>query len=165
VKRDSELYYLDGPNDVDWIFKNDILQSREDTIYVNYIESDGLHHWQSPQRLDELSSKPRFAPPAVELAFALQDIGCANLRALEVIAQIWRSFPLSDETERLQVREKNVEVLRALDAATLLSEQPQTVYQYVADCWLFPMYDLEMKEIEVSQSELDEIRKRWSPEG
>ena len=30
-------HYLDGPNDVDWIFRNEILAEREDSIYVDYV--------------------------------------------------------------------------------------------------------------------------------
>ena len=37
---DSEckMLYLDGPNDVDWIFQNDILREREESIYVDYVD-------------------------------------------------------------------------------------------------------------------------------
>ncbi|MDQ3763777.1 MAG: hypothetical protein M3460_19825 [Actinomycetota bacterium] len=31
-------YYLDGPMDVDWIFGNEVLASREERLYVDYVE-------------------------------------------------------------------------------------------------------------------------------
>ena len=40
--------YLDGPNDVDWIFRNEIIEERESSLYVDYVEgNDGLY-WSDP---------------------------------------------------------------------------------------------------------------------
>ncbi|MBT8159611.1 MULTISPECIES: AbiV family abortive infection protein [Arthrobacter] len=33
-------HYLDGPNDVDWIWRNDLLRTRENALYVDYEETD-----------------------------------------------------------------------------------------------------------------------------
>jgi hypothetical protein len=54
VDRERKEFYLDGPNDVDWIFYNDILRTREETIYVDFVENDGQHVWHDPTVLDEL---------------------------------------------------------------------------------------------------------------
>ena len=41
--------YLDGPNSFDWIFRNEIESSREDLLYVDYVETeDGSYYWNSP---------------------------------------------------------------------------------------------------------------------
>jgi AbiV family abortive infection protein len=37
MDRDRQALYLDGPNDVDWVFRNDILRKREESIYVDYV--------------------------------------------------------------------------------------------------------------------------------
>jgi AbiV family abortive infection protein len=39
-------FYLDGPNDVDWIFPNSILFARESALYVDYVKTDEGHVWQ-----------------------------------------------------------------------------------------------------------------------
>ena len=44
-----QAYYLDGPNDVDWIFRNQLLSSREDGLYVDYVRyEDGGHGARPP---------------------------------------------------------------------------------------------------------------------
>jgi len=35
-------YYLDGPNDVDWLFRNEIMAEREERLYVDYVETDEI---------------------------------------------------------------------------------------------------------------------------
>lgn len=37
--------YLDGPNDVDWIFRNEIEAGREDAMYVDYVVTDEGTAW------------------------------------------------------------------------------------------------------------------------
>ncbi len=41
-------YYLDGPQGIEWIFRNSISQEREEMMYVDYIEDDEGHRWQKP---------------------------------------------------------------------------------------------------------------------
>lgn len=41
--------YLDGPNDVDWIFRNEIEARREEQLYVDFVETDDGDVWQSPR--------------------------------------------------------------------------------------------------------------------
>src|SRR5687768_12506311 len=38
IERECQAYYLDGPNGVDWIFRNDIKREREEALYVDYVE-------------------------------------------------------------------------------------------------------------------------------
>ena len=45
ITEECKQYYLDGPIGVEWIFRNDILQHREESIYVDYVEIDNKHRW------------------------------------------------------------------------------------------------------------------------
>src|SRR5438309_985887 len=45
IDQERKEYYLDGPNDVDWIFSNRLVREREESFYVDYTENDGLHLW------------------------------------------------------------------------------------------------------------------------
>ena len=64
-------FYLDGPNDVDWIFRNDVISRREEVLYVDYVATDDGRSWIDPQRYEALgaltarggSLKRRLAPP------------------------------------------------------------------------------------------------------
>ena len=58
VAGERQPYYLDGPNSVDWIFRNSITAEREMTIYVDYVrdltaESSG-YGWRAGGRLGTL---------------------------------------------------------------------------------------------------------------
>jgi AbiV family abortive infection protein len=49
VEQLRQQYYLDGPMDVDWIFGNEVLTSREERLYVDYVEDEnGDRHWTGP---------------------------------------------------------------------------------------------------------------------
>jgi hypothetical protein len=72
-------YYLDGPNDVDWLFRNEIMAEREERLYVDYVETDDGDMWISPRRYDGIG--PRYASGAVELVGALSRAGMSNARA------------------------------------------------------------------------------------
>ena len=41
-------HHLDGPNDWDWVFKNDLIMNREGSLYVDLVESDGELQWWAP---------------------------------------------------------------------------------------------------------------------
>src|SRR5262245_58429615 len=45
INSDRGSLYLDGPNDVDWIFPNEIKHQREKQFYVDYVAMDDEHSW------------------------------------------------------------------------------------------------------------------------
>ena len=72
-------YYLDGPNDVDWIFRNEVIQGREGTLYVDYVANEDQHSWADPAQFEELFlSSPE--PWSVQTARYLHDVGCFYTR-------------------------------------------------------------------------------------
>lgn len=57
-------FYLDGPMDVDWIFNNEVLASREERLYVDYVEfEDGDRRWIGPKQRTALFDEPFMYPP------------------------------------------------------------------------------------------------------
>jgi AbiV family abortive infection protein len=48
VRQETPSLYLDGPNDVDWIFRNDLIQQRETALYVDYVALDDDRRWYGP---------------------------------------------------------------------------------------------------------------------
>jgi AbiV family abortive infection protein len=53
VDDSRQQYYLDGPTGADWIFRNRIIEQRERTIYVDYVDTDEGHCWTPPYAGDE----------------------------------------------------------------------------------------------------------------
>ena len=78
VETESLPYYLDGPNNADWIFRNEILASRERQLYVDYVEEitegSGDCFWLPPIWL-EMGILSYVTPVCVKLIHALSEVG------------------------------------------------------------------------------------------
>jgi len=166
VENERQELYLDGPLGVDWIFRNAILQKREQTIYVDYVESDGERFWLTPFRYDEAAREwPDIgAGAAVLLALALGRTGMTEAQALKVVSDIWRPIQMTDDFSWQQLRKLNVRTLEELNQTGLLKENQQDAYRVVVNEWLFPLSSLDLSVVKVKRSELDEIRESWTPD-
>lgn len=162
VEDERKDYYLDGPNDVDWIFRNRILRHREQAIYVDYVETDGDHMWFCPQDLDEIvpGSSDINKPDVIDLVCQLDASGFSQPAALELIGGKWRSVEMTDGFPRSEVTKLNCETLEELRAAGLLQQQRPEVYARIIDRLLFPLYSLDLSRRQVDQSQLRESQKR-----
>lgn len=162
IEKECHEYYLDGPNDFDWIFRNEILQTREENIYVDYIESDGEHLWLTPKRYYYPSMHPStyyLKPEVFEVASALWHAGCTKPDALASIADNWRSLQFSDDFSWKQLSELNIKTLEKLDELKLLQNQESSVIKTIIDKWLFPFHNLDIRIIKVDKEKLKEIRE------
>jgi len=163
IETECHEYYLDGPNDVDWIFRNEILQRREETIYVDYIESDGNHTWLSPKRFyhqDLVMFSFYYSPRILEVANALSNVGFNTPKALSIVANRWRSIQMEDDFSWHKLREVNLNTLKDLERESLLNKAPDSVFSTIIDRWLFPLYNLDIRTIKVNKSDLEETRER-----
>jgi hypothetical protein len=80
-------HYLDGPNDVDWTFRNQIMAEREDDLYVDYVVAEDESFWTTPARRDDYPA--RRPSMIIELVVALDRLGCLSVKGLEVVASAW----------------------------------------------------------------------------
>ena len=157
--------YLDGPNDVDWIFRNEIIEERESSLYVDYVEgNDGLY-WSDPTVRAALGSlMPLLPPRTLTTALRLQQVGAGTSQALAVIAGYWRENAPTLDTTSERIRKANYRTLVLLDEGGLLTEQPSGTYSWIVKEWQFPMYDLELTRIRVKREELREEQQNWRPD-
>ena len=161
IERECHEYYLDGPNDFDWIFRNETLQMREEHIYVDYIESDGNHFWLTPKRFyhPEMYVSTFYTMPVVfEVASALWYAGGTKPKALLSIANNWRSIQISDDFDWQQLRKINIKTLEDLDKLNLLNTQEGNIVKTIINKWLFPLHSLDIRIINVNKEKLREIR-------
>jgi AbiV family abortive infection protein len=164
IERECKAYYLDGPNGVDWIFRNDIKREREEALYVDYVGRDGEHGWVTPKTHEQVSASFFFSEPvALRMIRHLHDAGFSNASALSVIAGLWRARTFEDATHIDECIQIVAETLQALYRQSLLSGDREA-HDFIADRWLFPLHGLPMKIIEVSKDELRAIRDRWHPD-
>jgi AbiV family abortive infection protein len=162
IDQHREEFYLDGPNDVDWIFRNEIIDGRESTLYVDYVARDDEHHWSDPSQFEDLYFSSR-EPLDIRMARYLYDAGLCGVESLAVVANIWRASPMESDTHWSLVRELNIRTLQSLDTRGLLQEQPQDVFGWIANEWHFPMYALDLAKIPVELEDLRERQRNWNP--
>jgi AbiV family abortive infection protein len=163
-----EEYYLDGPNDVDWIFRNRMLRQRDENLYVDYIESEQGSYWRSPQQ-SAFAERGNLIfcqhlPFVLDVMKALSEAGCITAQALELIASKWRPIKMTEDFSIDQLRILNSETLEELERKGLLCQKPQNIYATIINDWRFPLYSLDLSQMEVKKSGLLEIRDQWTPD-
>ncbi len=162
IKSEQEEYYLDGPEGFEWIFRNEIIQKREESFYVDYIESDNEHIWLSPKRYDTIENTTSLGiitPPALKIAQALGEVGCNNSKALALIAEFWRPIAITDDLSLSQLRNYNSQTLEKLESHNLLCTLSKSIFSKRIDEWLFPLYNVDLGIITVDKSKLRQIQE------
>ncbi len=172
VKRERVEYYLDGPNDVDWIFPNRITQQREDELYVGYVHDDsdeeeqGERYWVYPHNDDLLDDLFGYRTASViDVARALHRVGATAPAALTVVAEVWRPVEVRSEMRFDELERLNWRTLEVLEERGLLAAAPAEVHAVIRRRWPFPLWPLDLRVREVKKERLREVQRRWSPEG
>ncbi len=155
--------YLDGPNDTDWIFRNQVWAEREEAIYVDYVETDDGHQWLAP-RDDEMLVSFYMSPQALQISQALFKTGMTTPRGLATMAKIWRRLEVNPKLCWDEVKARNKETLEQLERDGLLDPNCSDVYWNVVQEWPMPLYRLDLRRAEVDRRELEGIRDRWYPD-
>jgi len=166
IDRERQALYLDGPSDVDWIFRNDIERRREEALYVDYVAiRDAFHdehQWHAPNHDLLLGYLPAWMPSILRIARALDRAGVTRPEAVHIVAELWRGID-PEQLNRHELREHNIATLHRLDAAGLLRRAPQAVYDAVANDWRAPLYTLDLRKLEVRAGDLREAQEHWVP--
>ena len=167
ITRERADLYLDGPNDVDFIYANQILNGRESTFYVDFIETDEGHEWTQPRQYDVMleAGFPYHTAPVITLVRDFHALGFADARALEVVAKMWRSVKMRPEFHRRELRDLNRQTSVALENAGLLRGAPDRCLRNVIDRWLFPLYSLDLSPIRVDRDHLRAVRDNYREMG
>jgi hypothetical protein len=157
-------HYLDGPNDVDWIFRNQLLARREESLYVDYIHEEEGDRWVTPASNDRFMYPPP-VEPILKLVGSLHRLGALSTDGLVVVADHWSGFVLQEQThwqEMVAINRAIVEDLVDEDIATagVLPEDGSFVIEH----WPFPMGSLDLRVRNVDISELEAERDRWHPD-
>jgi hypothetical protein len=153
-------HYLDGPNDVDWIFRNSVLARREERLYVDLVEYEDGTTWFSPARLDDIHLLDWST--ALRLVEAAERLGFATPLGLQRVADIWRGVDLDDSTHWATARDLNLQTVASLEDAGISDRATAADANLIVEHWLFPLYSLDMSPIEVSLEELRQLRESWA---
>jgi AbiV family abortive infection protein len=163
IDLDRDDFYLDGPNGVDWIFRNEIIQGREGALYVDYERHDDGHRWTDPTEFEALIHCAT-EPLSLRMARYLHDVGFATPEALATVAELWRAAPIGLQTHCTEIFQFNRQTLMALESRGQLREQPEDVYRWIFGEWQFPMYALNLSMIKVDLDTLRDRQLNWNPE-
>jgi len=164
IEEHSKAFYLDGPNDVDWIFRNAILQQRDEAFYVDYVDTGDNHVWLSPVRYQEAPGASwglDMQSASLDLIEAMTAAGMTTPRALAMIAARWRPIPITDDFGFRQNHETIAAVLDEMRSAGELRDQSDETRRRIIEWWRFPMHSIDLGIVEVDQKELREIQKRF----
>ena len=148
--------YLDGPNDVDWMFRNQVLANREEVLYVDLVDSEGVIGWLTPARYDAIQMSS--IPSAVRLVRSLATLGCCSSAALPLITDVWEGFVPGPKTHWQEVERRVHETIDRLDAGGLIGAGFMPMDgRLIISSWTFPLHSIVLDRIVVSP---DELRNR-----
>lgn len=123
VRRERRSHYLDGPEAVEWIFRNRILDRRESVLYVDYVEQEGELRWRSPlehavrwEEIGRFLSVPRIC----RVLLALDRLALIDAEALARLSRTWSDVELTEETRWGDCRQQNDEWLMGCLEADLV---------------------------------------------
>jgi AbiV family abortive infection protein len=158
-------HYLDGPMDVDWIFRNEIIDQRERTLYVDYVRTDQGDEWVAPDIYDDRMFLHPGPSGPVRLIFSLSRAGLTTEAGLRVVGSVWRDFVPQSSTHWQEVASYNRRTLRLLEEAGVLREDfsPEDARGIVND-WSFPLHHEDLTEIPVDVEQLREKQRQWTVE-
>lgn len=154
-------HYLDGPTAGEWIFRNQLLTTREESMYVDLVHDEEGDRWSSPARYDSIHFGAETS--LQDLVLALQRTGCMTRRGLDVIADVWERVTLDDETHWREASAANRRIVqRVLDGGLAAEIVTSKDVDRVIDRWGFPMASLDLSEDRVARSELEAERATLS---
>lgn len=160
IESECRPWYLDGPNDVDWIFPNSILQKREHDLYVDYVrdvtDTAGTCHWIAPEPPMPFLSQYQ-ASDCVTLVRFLSAAGALSANGLAEIADIWREFEPVPHTDRGDLRRLITKTLHRLELCCGTVEEATA--RFIVSHWPFPLWPLTVKEPRPDDIDLDDLRE------
>jgi AbiV family abortive infection protein len=146
-------HYLDGPNDADWSFRNEIEVGREEAFYVDYVKYDDGHKWVSPR--DRYEREAWGANAAAKLVFAMERLGMFTEQGLQLIGETWNGVEIADSLHWNEHQKRSWTAIKAISAAGLFTDRAtQDDVRVVYHKWTFPMGTLDLRKRRVDDAEL-----------
>lgn len=155
-----QAYYLDGPNDADWIFRNSIEAGREQALYVDYIKTDEGADWFDPTGYDAIAVN---RPSVIDLIEAMHHTGFGTTQGISIVASVWRDLNLEPSTRIGPTWERIEETLNQMVQSGVANGASDRDAHLIWDCWTFPLWEADLDKVEVDRDQLRERQARWSP--
>lgn len=160
VEMESQPFYLDGPNQVDWIFPNSISAERERFLYVDYVrdmtDEEGTCYWINPSSQNRPLTQYRNSD-CVKLVDFLYKAGALSTGGLAEIAEVWRGFAPEPDTDRGELHNLIFETLNRLASRSGAIEEEAK--RFIISHWPFPLWSLTIKEPRSDDGYLNDLRE------
>jgi AbiV family abortive infection protein len=134
-------HYLDGPNDADWIFRNDLQRRRDTALYVDYEETEPAKYQWTGGDPDLVHVPQRIT----RLVLAMRTTGMLTEAGARAVALVWKNSSFDKSTRWEYCRVRNTQVLRSL-----MTEDTELTPTLVEACgiveqkWTFPLTQLDL---------------------
>jgi AbiV family abortive infection protein len=148
---------LDGPNDFDWIFPNQLITERESALYVDLVEDEEGLDWSAPHDVGG-AVLPSMCG-SVRLVMAVTAVGLTSVAGMLALADAWDGFDPHTDSHCTDWAERTALAL----AATQMEEAAPA--PFVVDRWPMPMVELDISEVKVTvddlRAERDALAEAW----
>lgn len=163
---------LDGPNDVDWIVRNELDYDREATLYVDLIDygegQDPDLRWHSPKDYCDAPVLGRFpfrTSAAVRVVLAMSSLGLLSTAGVETTRTVWNTLELEEHPRNLHWADAvdlNEQVLRdhtGSQRSHRSEDDLDKLGRYLIRHWVFPLTTLTMDKRQIKPAELRSVRE------
>lgn len=155
-----QSHIVDGPVS-EFIMPHGPTYRREQKLYADVVAyEDDEVHWNDPLMPFRMP-RPflRHAPPILSLVSGMKRLGIFSVDGLDAITSTWGETAFRDEDGLPKARSLSLEMLGRLEARGQISEEASEAdVGFVADAWPFPMWDMELRRIDVPLEELEAER-------
>jgi hypothetical protein len=142
--------HLDGPNDFDFIFRNELISERESTLYVDLVDSEGELEWWAPSEY----AVPMGVSRPMILVQALVETGIVSPAGLRLLRDAWSGFnPLAD-SHYSEWAKRSSSALETFATQHMVDEAWSKAASRVVHLWPMPLVELDISEVEVKVEEL-----------
>jgi hypothetical protein len=159
-------HYVEGSCG-EYILPNWTLYQRESQLYVDIEErDDGTHGWSTP--MAHAQAFGFLKPPALAIAEAMSALGMFSVGGLTAVSEIWGGMLFTGMESYADAQALTEKLLKRLLLEKLPSEEAnQEHVNRLYQDWQLPMYDFDLKRIEVSLEELQAEQERiyWNEVG
>lgn len=169
IDRERRSHVVDGPVG-EWIMPAGPVVERERRLYAD-VERFDDHNllWNVPRSWRERLQWAHIRRPDIlNLAVAMRNLGFFTAEGLRIMSDVWGGQSLNDDLTRCDANDLKIRTLQAVEAAGALpAEATDEDVQTLCQIWPFPMWDFNLRGIDVPMDELEAERERnlWNEAG
>lgn len=156
VETHRQSLHLDGPNDVDWIYRNELLMEREGALYVDLVENEEDLSWWTPNDIE----LPYAVPRPMRLVQEILSTGLVSHDGATALRSAWAGFDAHSDSQSSEWTERTAEALRRLPERNVVDGRWRAGAWFVADRWPMPMVEIEIEQVSVGVEALAAERER-----